>query len=675
MTEMRLVSGDEEAINAIKIDEIADKLEIFLDKSFKKKLMAASQKEKPLEIKFRAIDKADMDLSEFLIEHPDKFFEAADTAIGRMDLPNRIKLRVMGLPETVKIRDLRSVHLGKFISVEGVVKRSSEIRPEITETIWHCPGCNSDIHQPVKLGFVTKPYICPSCHKREDFIRKGKVMSDARWITIEEPYELTEGDRPSQLTVVLKDDLVSSDSRKMTDPGNRVRITGIMRDIPKGKPSSVKLDFYLEANHVDPIEMSWESIVITKKDEKEILEMAKDPNIYERLVNSLAPTLYGMKEIKEAIMLQLFGGTSQELADGTKFRGDIHILIIGDPSAGKSQLLKLVPEIIPKGKYVSGKGVTGAGLTATVLKDELISGGWVLEAGALVLANNGLLAIDEYEKMEQQDQVAMHEAMEQGTISIAKASIVATLPARTSILAGGNPINSRFDPFKPISKQISIPDTLLSRFDLKFALRDVPNEERDRVIVDHVMRVREGEEGFAVPAIPADMVRKYIAYAKDHCKPALTKEAGKTLKDFYIDMRKKSEGTDNVSITLRQFEALVRLATASARVQLSDIIRREDAKRAIKLMRFSLMQLGYDFETGQIDVDRAEGATSSSERSKIRRLMEIIDALSEVEKEIKVSKIMEKAKAQNIDDVEEMIEKLKLQGILWQPNPGFVQKV
>jgi len=226
--------------------------------------------------------------------------------------------------------------------------------------------------------------------------------------------------------------------------------------------------------------------IITSLEEKEIKELAKNPKIYDLLIGSLAPSLYGLKEIKESIIMQLFGGVPKRLKDKTNIRGDIHVLLIGDPASGKSQLLKLVPEIVPRGKYVSGKGTTGAGLTATVTKDEQFMGGWVLEAGALVLANRGMLAVDEFEKMSQEDQVAMHEGLEQGTVSIAKASIVATLPAKTAVLAGGNPKFSRFDPFVPISKQITITDTLLSRFDLKFALRDVPEAGFDKKVVDHV---------------------------------------------------------------------------------------------------------------------------------------------------------------------------------------------
>ena len=407
-----------------------------------------------------------------------------------------------------------------------------------------------------------------------------------------------------------------------------------------------------------------------------VKELAKDPKIYEKLVKSLAPSLYGLKEIKESIILQLFGGVTKVLRDSVRFRGDIHILMIGDPSAGKSQLLKLVPNIVPRGRYVSGKGTSTAGLTATVTKDEQFMGGWVLEAGAMVLANKGILAIDEFEKMTQEDQVAMHEGLEQGSVSIAKASIVATLPAQTSVLAGGNPKFSRFDPYMPIAKQITLPDTILSRFDLKFALRDVPEPEMDKKITEHVLRSRDDDYEDSKPVLDPNTIRKYIAYTKKNCNPVLTDEAGKILKKFYLSTRKKSEGGGAISITLRQFEALIRLSEASAKIQLQKEVRKEDAQRAIKLMRFSLMQLGFDIETGMIDIDRAEGAsTTSTERSKIRMVMDIINKLSENTKEIPLAEIQKAGKKDEIEDIDEIVEKLKREGMLFEPNPGYVQKV
>jgi replicative DNA helicase Mcm len=654
----------------------------FLEKVYKAELTQASNEGRPLVVEIQKLDQFNQDLSEMLLKKPDDFFGVCADALGQLGgLSNPVKIRFKG-SEPVNIRDLRSRHIGKMICMEGIVRRSSEIRPEITETMWICPDCSHLFSVPRKANFIAEPKACPNCKNRQGFKEADKKMIDTRWITVDEPFELTEGERPSQLNIFLTEDLVSPEGRRMTDPGNRLKITGVLREIPKGL-GSVKLDFYLDSSHVEPTEIGWRHLEITPEDEKKVKEFAKDPMIYEKLVDSIAPSLYGLKEIKESIVLQMFGGVPRILKDGVHFRGDIHLLLIGDPSSGKSQLLKLVPTIVPRGKYVSGKGVTGAGLTATVVKDEQFMGGWVLEAGALVMTNGGLLAIDEFEKMSQDDQVAMHEALEQGTISIAKASIVATLPAQTSVLAGGNPKFSRFDPYLPIAKQIIIPDTLLTRFDLKFALRDLPDNEMDKKIVEHVLRSRELDYEASKPAIDPAFIRKYVAYCKKNCTPSLTPEAGKLLKKFYVSMRKRAEergGTGGpIPITLRQFEALIRLSEASARIQLSNEVRKEDTQRAIRLMRFSLEQLGLDTKTGEIDIDKAEGAaTTSSDRSRIRTVLDAIAELSEKSKEVPVSEIHRLAKRDGIEneyEVDEIIEKLKRDGLLFEPSPKYVQKV
>jgi replicative DNA helicase Mcm len=665
--------------------EMVEKFRVFLTESYLKDLHKAAEEERPLIVDFGKLDRYP-DMSQMLLDDPELFFKTAEEAVKGIDLPSPVKIRFIGLSESsvVNIRDLRSRHINKLIMIEGTVKRASEIRPEVIAVNWRCQECGFVTHLPVKGPFISKPFRClnsvdgKNCDGKSFEEDKKKVMIDARWLTVEEPFELTEGEKPSQVNVWLSEDLVSVDGRRMTDPGNRLKIVGILRDIPKTKmgANSTKLDFYLDANSVEPTETTWARLKISKEDEENIKVLAAEPGIYEKLVGSLAPSLYGLTGIKEAIILQLFGGVARTLPDGTKFRGDIHILIIGDPSSGKSQLLKLVPEIVPRGRYVSGKGVTGAGLTATVTKDEQFMGGWVLEAGALVLTNKGLLAIDEFEKMSEDDQVAMHEALEQGTISIAKASIIATLPARTSVLAGGNPKFSRFDPMRSISEQIDIPPTLLSRFDLKFTLRDVPDAKKDKKIVDHVMRSRhEGEQ--MMPAIPRDLVRKYIAYAREKTSPQMSPEVSKLLKNFYVKTRARAEGGGPVPITLRQFEGLLRLSEASAKVRLSDTITKDDANRAIRLMTESLMNLGYDTETGGIDVDRSEGATSFSERSKITKILNLLDQLSGDKKEIvHIARLKDLASKEGIDasEVDEIIERLKRDGVLFEPNPGYVQR-
>jgi replicative DNA helicase Mcm len=664
--------------------EAVEKFRLFLTEEYNKELYKAAEEENPLIVDFERLDRRMEDMSSMLLENPVQFMRVAEEAVNGIDIPAKVNIRFFNLPDTavVNIRDLRSKHIGKFMCVEGTIRRASEIRPEIVAVDWKCEECGTTIRYPVKGTFVSKPFRCvnvmdgKACEGKR-FTEADKVMIDTRWVTIEEPFELTEGEKPSQVNVWLTEDLVSPDGRRLTDPGNRLKIMGVLRDVPKGKMGSVKLDFYLDANHVEATESSWEKLKITPQDEAEIKKLASNPAIYEQLVDSMAPSLFGLRHIKESIIMQLFGGVPRTLPDGTHFRGDIHILIIGDPASGKSQLLKLVPEIVPRGRYVSGKGVTAAGLTATVIKDEQFMGGWVLEAGAMVLTNKGLLAIDEFEKMNPDDQVAMHEALEQGSISIAKASIVATLPAKTSILAGGNPKFSRFDPMRSVHEQVNIPPTLLSRFDLKFTLRDVPNAKEDKKIVEHVLKSRHDKEQIS-PRITPEMIRKYVAYAKEHCSPVLTPDVSKLLKNFYVKTRGRAEGgRAPVPITLRQFEGLMRLSEASAKVQLSDTIRKSDAQRAIELMKASLKDLGSDIETGEIDVDKSEGGTPFSERSKITKILNIIDDLSGEKRDIvPITKLRDAASKEGIEsaEVDDLIERLKREGILFEPNPGYVQR-
>jgi replicative DNA helicase Mcm len=340
-------------------------------------------------------------------------------------------------------------------------------------------------------------------------------------------------------------------------------------------------------------------------------------------------------------------------------------------------MLKLVSTLVPRGKYVSGSGVSGAGLTATVRKDEIL-GSWVLEAGALILCNRGLIAIDEFDKMSKDDQIAMHEATSVETVSIAKASIVATLPAQTAVLAGANPKLGRFDPYRTIIEQIDIPETLLSRFDLKFVLRDIPDRVKDEKLAAHIIVSRITPDQIA-PEIETGLLKKYLAYARQKITSLiLTPEAAKMLKDFYVDMRNAAPESGVVSITLRQYEALLRLAEASARIRLDTQVRIEDGDRAIRLMKHSLMQLGFDRETGQIDIDRIESGISASQRSKIRTILDVIESLQkQAGREVAIEDVLAEAESQGVESkrAEEIISKLKQEGTIFEPRFGFIKKL
>lgn len=669
--------------------KIQQNMEEFLRKYYEDEILRIIREgEESLFIDFSLLNKFNPDLGETLLDEPEKFFENAKKGLSEIeffsDEKKDLNIRVRNLPneEKTRIKDIRSRHIGKFIKIDGTVRRASEVKPEIHSAIFECPDCGEKIEvRQVKHEGITYPETC-ECGRKKGFKMIDKELFDTRYMTIEDPYETVSGESPGEITVFLKDDMTTPRMQKKTDAGARLEVSGILKHFRKrqqGKKTK-KIEVFMEGNYVEPSEIEFEDLEITEEDEKKIKDLAKNPNIYKLLVDSLAPSMYGLRRVKEAIILQLFGGVPHILADGTRIRGDLHILLVGDPSSGKTQLLKLTSDLMPRARYVSGKGTSAAGLTASVIKDEELMGGWVLEAGALVLANKSLISIDEFDKINKEDQINLHEAMSKQTISIAKASIFATLPAQTSVLAGANPKFSRFDTYRPISEQIDIPETLLSRFDIKFIIQDLPNKERDEKMIDHIIENRfEKKEEENKNPVEQEILKKYIAYARQNCHPVMTKKAAKKLKEFYLRMRNlylSSEGTSTVPITLRQYEALIRLSEASAKIRLSKRVGQRDAKRAISLMEHTIKLFGLDPETGQIDIDRAEGGTSSSKRSKIRRVMDVLDKLTEeVGKNIPMEDVLAALEDEGIEDGEEIIRQMKNKGIVFEPRSGQIQKI
>ena len=666
-------------------EEIVSRIAEFLREFYYNDLVAAATEgKKSVVVDFSLLDRFDTDLADYLLEYPEEVLSAAEDSTHQIDLPAeaKLKLRFVNLPESknIRIRSIRAEHIGKMIAVDGMVKRASEVRPEVSEAIFQCPNCGTK-HTVIQTETFLKTPIECECGNRRNFKLIEQKLYDARYIFVEEPFEITSGERPSDIGIFLKEDLTTTRMQNKTDPGNRIKVVGILRQRQKRIKGATtrQQEIFIDANSVESIEAEWEELEISPEDEKKIIELANDPEIYNKLISSVGPALYGLDAIKEGIALQLFGGEMHIQKDKSRVRGDIHILLVGDPSTAKSVLMKVVSMLIPRGRYVSGKGVTAAGLTATVVKDEEFLGGWVLEAGALVMCNRSLCAIDEFEKVEKTDQVALHEAMEQQTISIAKATIVATLPAQTSILAGGNPKLGRFDPYIPIKEQIDVPETLLSRFDLKFALRDIPNPELDAKVADHILKSRHYGEDDTAPTISSDVLKKYVAYARKNCHPKLTRDAGEAIKEFFVDLRSKFTSEDApVPITLRQYEALIRLAEASAKIQLRDTVTKEDAIRSINLMKASLREFGFELETGRYDIDRLEGRVTATERGKIRVMLDVIEELTKtLGKKMPRQEIMKLAKNRGLNefDVEKMLSELKNKGDLFESSPGILEKI
>jgi replicative DNA helicase Mcm len=321
-----------------------------------------------------------------------------------------------------------------------------------------CPTCGAILSVLQIDRKFREPSRC-SCGRKGLFKLLSKEMVDAQRLVIEEsPDSLEGGEQPKRMNVFLKEDLVDPKMEDRTTPGSKVKIIGVLKEVPVPLPQgsiSTRFDLAIEANNAIPLEETFDDLEVTEKDEEEIKSIAAHPKAFERLSSSIAPSVYGFKEVKEAILLQLFSGVRKKRSDGGKTRGDIHVLLVGDPGVAKSVTLKFVSRIAPKGRYVSGKAATGAGLTAAVVKDEFLKG-WSLEAGAMVLSNKGTVCIDEIEKMDEHDRSTMHESMEQQTVTISKANIQATLRSETSVLAAGNPKLGRFDPVIPIPQQINI---------------------------------------------------------------------------------------------------------------------------------------------------------------------------------------------------------------------------
>ncbi|MBW2989857.1 ATP-binding protein [Candidatus Woesearchaeota archaeon] len=1038
-----------------------------------------------LVIDFSELSKFDPELADMLLEQPEDTIKAAELAVEQLDIENseNTKIRFSNLPESqsMMVRNIRSKHLNKLFQIEGIVRQKSDVRPQVTAAKFECPSCGNVINVLQLDSSFKEPSRC-GCGRKGKFRLVSKELVDAQRIMLEEsPEKLEGGEQPKRMNVFLKDDLVSPISEKKTSPGAKVRIVGLVKEIPiilRTGAKSTTFDLLIEANYIEAAEETFSEIEITKEEELQFRELAEDPHFYKKLSGSIAPSIYGHDRIKEAILLQMVGGIHKVRKDGVVSRGDMHILLIGDPGAGKccgsetkiilesgeitsissfyenalhhkntlnckggifsidekglnftsqpirfwkrkapssmirivtcsgneititkghplfttkdglifskraeeykegsyiaapskldiegslqslpvkqqktkkhddkeaayrcilderhalrlgrliagknkrkgsesiilppiicrspdcilkefisslfglsakikkekeeiefcskskelvyglkyallrfgiiskigpssgpgsdknkiklpifslkvskgcliryhkkigfvsdeknkqlksliekkdflcdkmdvipglkgilrilrkkycipypsfgippaeyksyekgdklpshqslrkicraylktdgskndpligilsqaskseifwdrikrveevkdyegyvydleiervhnfvanglvahnSALLKRSNIIAPKSRYISGKGVSGAGLTAAVVKDEFLKG-WSLEAGAMVLASNGMCCIDEMDKISPEDRSAMHEAMENQTVSISKANIQATLIARTTVLAAANPKFGRFDPYGIVAEQIDLPPALINRFDLIFVIKDLPDEKKDGLLASHILNLHQSPK-MQEPELDTEMLKKYIGYAKKNITPKLTDGAIEEIKKYYLKMRASGSGEDGVKtipISARQLEGLVRLSESNARLRLSEEVARKDAKRAIDLLEFSLMQVGFDKETGKIDIDRIATGVSASARNNIHVVKEIIAEMeSRVGKTIPIDDVVSAAKEKGIkeDKVEEVIQKLKIKGDLYEPRSGFVSRI
>ena len=354
----------------------------------------------------------------------------------------------------------------------------------------------------------------------------------------------------------------------------------------------------IEANYVEQMSRRPEDQQVSREEEEKIKSMAALPGAYDRLVASIAPSIFGHELHKEAALLLMVGSPQKSLPDGTTLRGDINILMVGDPGTAKSEILKYVARVAPRGLFTSGRGSTAAGLTAAVVKEK--NGMMMLEAGATVLADLGVACIDEFDKMRDEDRSALHEVMEQQTVSVAKGGIIATLNARTSILAAANPLDGKYDPYKNILENVQLPIPLLTRFDLIFIIRDEADQAYDETVARHILDMRAKSVFPVAPPVEFELLKKYIIYAKK-LDPELTEEARNRLSSYYIKLRREAS-PDQISVTPRWLEGMIRLSIARARVLLHPRVTEDDALHAINLIDRMLKTVAIDQSTKKVDV-------------------------------------------------------------------------
>ena len=633
----------------------------------------------------------DQRLAEELLEKPDEYLKRAnDAAYAQLQTEDQeyaekivdkqeiVTVRLVRLLEAAQLRKLGSDHIGRLVMVEGIVVRSTSMRPMVMRAAFKCKRCGEITPISQTGQFLKAPFVCsnPSCGAKGlfDFVQEESTFIDSQDLRMQErPEDLPPGQLPRTLHIKL----IGGEIVDIARPGDHVSIVGTVCAVSPTLPRVGKLRTFIlhvDANSIEVLGKEPEIALPSPEEEEKILELAKDPWIHQKIMSSIAPSIYGYDHIKESIMYLLFGGVPKYLPDIT-IRGEMNALLIGDPGTAKSQLLQYVARVAPRGLYTSGRGTTAAGLTAAVIREK--GGGMSLEAGALVLADKGIACIDEMDKMRPEDRVAIHEAMEQHTVSVAKGGIVATLNARTAILAAANPALGRYEPHRTVAENISLPVTILSRFDLIFVLRDVPNKEADDKMSEHILEMHRKGLSPVEPPMPSDMLRKYISYAKG-IKPVLTQEAVQRLKDFYLAMRSASESEGSpVAITARQLESLVRISEARARVSLRKEVLTEDAEAAIAIMKRSLEEVGIDMSSYKIDIDLIMTGKPKSVRDKMQT---VLSTLMTMEKE---TGIVEKTALLNeletkytipIGEAERLIAQLLREGTIYEPREGYLKK-